>query len=215
MLSNRPRPFTSPGTSKFFKPAFQYLSNITNTPKPYRTHGRSSSIDGSDLESFRDHDTPLDLAPSSNMNQLSNRSSGELHPTPVPLIDFSRSPSPYARNRSAVHSEDEDDELEPVAPIQPLIDQTIGNSRQRWQDSLNEGGLGGWLFGSPLGWQVYVGLLVFLVGGCGFVLLLMNRFILWSMYCYQHGKLSQILANPFSNSWCLQVMRPSSPSTYP
>jgi hypothetical protein len=29
-----------------------------------------------------------------------------------------------------------------------------------------------------VGWQVWVGLLVFLVGGCGFGLLLMNRFIM-------------------------------------
>ncbi|KAJ9640428.1 hypothetical protein H2199_005967 [Coniosporium tulheliwenetii] len=89
------------------------------------------------------------------MNQHSTRSSGELHPTSVPLIDLSRSPSPYPRSRSAVHSEDEDDEVEIVPPIQPLIAPDFGSSRQRWRDSLNEGGLGGWLLGSPLGWQVY------------------------------------------------------------
>lgn len=43
---------------------------------------------------------------------------------------------------------------------------------------LKQGGIGRFFFGTSIGWRVYLGLLVFWVGGCQFGLVLMNRFIL-------------------------------------
>ncbi|OCK84661.1 hypothetical protein K432DRAFT_389366 [Lepidopterella palustris CBS 459.81] len=110
----------------------------------------------------------------------SSKNSGELQPG-VPLIDISRTPSPYPRSRSAVQSEDEDDEFEPVSSIRPLVAEDIGSGGSSgWKKYFRNGGLGGFFFGTWMGWQIYVGLLVFWVGGCGYGLLLMNRFILWT-----------------------------------
>lgn len=47
-------------------------------------------------------------------------------------------------------------------------------------DIFKKGGLGQFFFGTRIGWHVYVGLLVFWVGGCQFGLMLMNRFVLWT-----------------------------------
>jgi len=56
---------------------------------------------------------------------------------------------------------------------------TGGVSRKRTR-LLQRGGVGQFLFGTDVGWRVYVALLVFWVGGCQFGVLLMNRFILWT-----------------------------------
>ncbi|KAF2453739.1 hypothetical protein BDY21DRAFT_354924 [Lineolata rhizophorae] len=126
----------------------------------------------------------------------------QLHPQNIPLIDLSsRSPSPYARSRPAAAtaaSEDDDDddyflfEREPSV-VRPLVADDVGTgafsagggrrlagegSRSSWRRVLRAGGLGSFFFGTWIGWQVYVALLVVWVGGCGFGLLLMNRFIL-------------------------------------
>lgn len=97
---------------------------------------------------------------------------------PVPLIDIgSRSTSPYPRSRSAVQSEDEDDEYGAVSSIRPLVGHGRGGASAP-RGIKQQGGLGHFLFGTWAGWQVWVGMLVFWVGGCQFGLLLMNRFIM-------------------------------------
>ncbi|KAL1644912.1 hypothetical protein SLS58_003983 [Diplodia intermedia] len=114
----------------------------------------------------------------------------------VPLVDLSsRTPSPYPRSRasaSVAASEDEDDDVlyepGPSSLVRPLVSAAdIGTggsggsgSGASWNMRVlrNNGGLGNFFFGSWLGWQVYVGLLVFWVAGAAFGLLLMNRFIL-------------------------------------
>jgi hypothetical protein len=119
----------------------------------------------------------------------SRDSSGELEPG-IPLVDYSRtpSPSPYrTRTRSATQSEDEDDNV-PLS-LRPLVSGGSGDvdALRRegggwWRSLTKSESLGGFLFGTWGGWQVYVCLLVvwsFAVGG---VLVLMNRFILWSEY---------------------------------
>lgn len=100
----------------------------------------------------------------------------------MPLIDISggsRASSPYPRSRSAVQSEDEDDDFEPMDSIRPLVgSHDIGRGGSAFRGIMRQGGLGGFFFGTWLGWQIWVGLLVFWVGGCSFGLLLMNRFIM-------------------------------------
>lgn len=75
-----------------------------------------------------------------------------------------------------MQSEDEDDEYEVASSIRPLVGRKGGGSAVR--GITKQGGLGYFLFNSWVGWQVWVGLLVFWVGGCQFGLLLMNRFIM-------------------------------------
>jgi hypothetical protein len=61
------------------------------------------------------------------------------------------------------------------------VSSDIGGGGSTWKRVFRNGGLGNFFFGTWMGWQMYVGLLVFWVGVCGFGLLLMNRFILQSM----------------------------------
>jgi hypothetical protein len=125
------------------------------------------------------------MEPTSRQSHSSKNSlSSELQP-PVPLIDIgtasangSRATSPYPRSRSAVQSEDEDDDFEPASSIRPLVSSDVGSGGRGWKGIWRQGGLGAFFFGTWIGWQVWVGLLVFWVGGCSFGLMLMNRFIM-------------------------------------
>lgn len=104
-------------------------------------------------------------------------SQSELQP-PVPLIDLgSRNTSPYPRIRSAAQSEDEDDDFEPASSIRPLVGRGSARGGAK-KYILSQGGLGYFLYNTWAGWQVWVGVLIILVGGCSFGLLLMNRFIM-------------------------------------
>lgn len=175
---NSSRPFARTANN-VFRPAFSYLNNVARDlpkktdKKATRRKNSASSLDDtdhSDIEQYAQMD-------GSRLSHSSKNSLSELQPA-VPLIDISsRSTSPYPRSRSAVQSEDEDDDFEPADSIRPLVNHNVGGgsiSRGIW----SEGGLGGFFFGTWMGWQVYVALLVFWVGGCGFGLLLMNRFIM-------------------------------------
>nr|POF04601.1 hypothetical protein CFP56_56082 [Quercus suber] len=103
---------------------------------------------------------------------------------PTPLLTQSRSPSPLAaRQRSAHQSEDESDA--DVYPESDTIPQRRPHMPKRRQDSRQtkiwqKGGLGRCLFQTTIGRDIYVGLLVFWLGGCQFGTLLINRFILWT-----------------------------------
>lgn len=113
--------------------------------------------------------------------RTTSNGSAEAQAGAIPLIDISRTPSPYPRARSAAQSEDEDEEYEPAASlVRPLVASDSGNGREgrTWQRITRNGGLGKFFFGTWVGWQIYVGLLVFWVAGTSFYLLLMNRFIL-------------------------------------
>lgn len=181
---NSSRPFTR-GASRVFRPAFDYLDNFTRAAQlprdPQKTAGRSSrrKNSGSSLDDT-DHSDVEQYAQmeSSRTSHSSRNSQHELQPV-MPLIDVgSRSTSPYPRSRSAVQSEDEDDELEPASSIRPLVSSDVGRGGSVARGIWRQGGLGGFFFGTWMGWQIWVGLLVFWVGGCSFGLLLMNRFIL-------------------------------------
>lgn len=143
---------------------------------------------------------PMDSSSSSSSSHLRQPSSGSTAgastdqlAASVPLVDLSsRTPSPYPRSRtsaSAVSASsdwgDDDDGLldDPASSaslVRPLVAADIGSGGSGGMRRMSVGGVGNWLFGTWAGWQVYVGVLVVWVGGAGFGLLLMNRFILLS-----------------------------------
>jgi hypothetical protein len=183
------RPFTKAGNP--FKSAFSYLSNASSRPTSSKrsSHRSSTPLNEPDLDLDSDIENRTmdhNRSTSGHSSHSSNHSFTGLQPGNIPLIDFSRSPSPYPRSRSAAQSEDEDDDdFEPTSSIRPLVASDIGSGGAGsggWKRIFRVGGLGGFFFGTWMGWQVYVGLLVFWVGGCGFGLLLMNRFILLSKF---------------------------------
>lgn len=203
MNSFSSRPFAR-NASKTFRPAFDYLSNnlravqlpTTSKHSAAATHRRKTTNDSIDEI---DSDLENNKNSSSGAGKMDRRShsrhgSGEAGlAAPVELIDVgsrANSPNPnasslhsYPRARSAAQTEDEDDEYELSSSTRPLVGGASFVGGRSMYDRgvrmvLRQGGLGAWLFGTWVGWQVWVGLLVFWVGGCGFGLLLMNRFIM-------------------------------------
>jgi hypothetical protein len=63
-------------------------------------------------------------------------------------------------------------------PATRLLGHHVAPRATLWRRLFKEGGLGEYFLGTSIGWQVWLGLLVFWTGGCGFGLLLMNRFIM-------------------------------------
>ena len=170
-------------SNALFQPALQYLSR-SRTPSPHPK--RSDSID----EAYADG-TAL-----SRQSSNPNSTFGEFSTGSIPLITLSRSPSPYPRSRSsAAQSEDEDDEYDNIPPETPIITTGRIGERRTWKGWLKNGGFGAWLFGSKLGWQIYVGFLVLFVGGTEFELVMLNRIILWSKRHTLLGALSFLYAN--------------------
>lgn len=172
---NRPNPFAS---ASFFKPAAQFLGS-TPSPSP-ASHRKSLSLDGS--ESDTEAGGRLAVMDDHDRKSRSKFRADELMPTPMPLIDISRTTSPYPRSRSAVQSEDEDDyDFGQAAQRKPLVSKDfVGTSKSNAKRIFQKGGVGHFLFGTAIGWRIYLALLVFWVGGCQFGLLLMNRFIFWT-----------------------------------
>ena len=198
MNSFNSRPFAR-NASKTFRPAFDYLSNgirsvqlpTTSKHSATATHRRKTTNDSiddidDDLES-NNHSSKHGTMDRRSHSRHGSQEAGAGLSAPVPLIDIgSRSASPnphsYPRSRSAAQSEDEDDDYDyEGSSIRPLVGGRSSDTLARngsWKMILRQGGLGKWLFGTWAGWQVWVGLLVFWTGGCGFGLLLMNRFIM-------------------------------------
>lgn len=186
---NSARPFSRTAQKTFRRP-LDFLSNLSrpsagsSTPLPpsrtrkksdsYRRKASVSSLDDTDSSDV-EHYAQMEA---SRRSHSTHNSQSDLQP-PVALIDVgSRSTSPYPRNRSAAQSEDEDDDFEPVSSIRPLVSHDVGRGADYSRGFWTQGGPGAFFFGTWKGWQVWVGLLVFWVGGCGFGLLLMNRFIM-------------------------------------
>lgn len=102
------------------------------------------------------------------MTTFDPRGSSELRPTSVPLVNLSRSPSPYSRKQSSSGPSGEEEEeaeraFEHVAVGQPSSARLdVGNICAKLVHNR--------------------GLLVMLVGVCSFLLLFCNRLILWSKY---------------------------------
>lgn len=101
----------------------------------------------------------------------------ERHPG-IELVGLgSRSTISYASNTARSDKEDDGD-LQPAGSTHSLMGHDDERGGNLWKKLFKQGGLGDFFFGSSLGWQLWVGLLVFWTGGCGFGLLLMNRFIM-------------------------------------
>lgn len=157
---NLPKPLLNP--SSFFAPALSYISS-------QRPHTRDPSIDDSSKMGLTRH------------LSRDSSSSADLDSNGIPLIDFSRTPSPnpyrarQSGSGSGAVSEDEDFDADIPLSLRPLVDEHPERKRL-WKS----GGLGAFLFGTWAGWQVYVGVLVLYVSCVSYVLVLLNRFILWS-----------------------------------
>lgn len=191
------RPFTR-SANNLFRPALDLLNDNLSNPRTAKKRNRAraaahttasgkhsykSSVGSLDDIDYSDREQYAQMEPNARASHSTQNSLSELQP-PTQLIDIgsasgSRATSPYPRARSAVQSEDEDDEFGAVDSIRPLMSRDVGSGGRRgWKGVWKQGGLGAFFFGTWLGWQVWVGLLVFWVGGCGFGLMLMNRFIL-------------------------------------
>ncbi|KAF2036516.1 hypothetical protein EK21DRAFT_83478 [Setomelanomma holmii] len=153
-----------------FRKPLDFLSNLSRSavhlpqdsshkrPDGYRKrrNNSASSLDDTDHSDIENY---AQMEP--RKSHSTQNSQSELQP-PVPLIDIgSRSTSPYPRSRSAVQSEDEDDDYGIASSVRPLVGHGSGRGGNTARGIFSQGGLGHFLFGTWIGWQVWVGLLVF------------------------------------------------------
>jgi hypothetical protein len=166
--------------SNLSRPAVQLPSNHHPKKSDGHSHSKRRNNSASSLDDTDHSDIEFYAQMEPRRSHSTQNSQSELQP-PVPLIDIgSRNTSPYPRIRSAAQSdddEDDDDEFGPASSIRPLVGRASAKSHAH-RGTFSEGFLGRFLFGTWLGWQIWVGLLVFLVGGTSFGLLLMNRFVM-------------------------------------
>jgi hypothetical protein len=148
--------------SNLSRPAVQLPSNHHPKKSDGHSHSKRRNNSASSLDDTDHSDIEFYAQMEPRRSHSTQNSQSELQP-PVPLIDIgSRNTSPYPRIRSAAQSDDDEDDDDEFGPA----------------GTFSEGFLGRFLFGTWLGWQIWVGLLVFLVGGTSFGLLLMNRFVM-------------------------------------
>jgi hypothetical protein len=173
-----------------FRPALQYLLST----RPRSNHSKNSSS-GS-----------LDSEPESSRSRMfsNSRSSTDYRNAPsIPLINISRSPSPFPRRHSGsnpVSDSDDDDWGDSSSTRHPFLPNEP-RKLTGWNALLRGGGLGQFIFTTSAGWQLYIALLVFWLGGCEIGLILMNRIILWSGYLKEnytsHTKLMEMIAGVY------------------
>jgi hypothetical protein len=175
-----------------FRPALQYLLSAGRPRSNHRQSSSSGSLD-SDGDGAR-----------SRMSPYNPKSSTELRSTSIPLINISRSPSPFQRRRAesnpASETDDEDWGDNPSSSRRPFLSQEGAKlTGSSWL--IYGGGLGQFFFNTPLGWQLYIGILVLWLGGCQIGLTIMNRIILWSGFLQQnytsHTKLIPLIAGVY------------------
>jgi len=92
----------------------------------------------------------------------------------------SRNSSPHTRS-SVAPSEDDDSEFEPATSLRPLVREHESVGARGWR-RLMQGGLGDYLTKTWSGWQILVLMLVAWSCATNFGMLLLNRFILCSMF---------------------------------
>ncbi|CZR68776.1 uncharacterized protein PAC_18675 [Phialocephala subalpina] len=177
-------------SSNPFKPALQYLISAGRNPSKHRQSNSSGSLD-SDGEGTRSR---MSYQP---------KSSNEFRQTSIPLISISRSPSPFRRRHSdsnpASETDDDDWGDYPNSSRQPFLPDA--SKLTGWQWLMYGGGFGHFFFNTPVGWQLYIGILVLWLGGCQIGLTIMNRIILWSGYLQNnytaHTKLITLIAGVY------------------
>ncbi|TVY24719.1 GDP-fucose transporter [Lachnellula hyalina] len=173
-----------------FRPALQYLLSAGKPRANHYTHQKSSSSGSIDSDSD---------APRARMNP---KNSTGFRSTSIPLISISRSPSPYARSPSNPASDTDDDDWGDgrSSSRRPFLP-SDGYKLTGWRALLYGGGFGQWLFTTQSGWAIYIGVLVFWLGGCQIGLTIMNRIILWSGYLQDnytsHTKLMVLIAGVY------------------
>lgn len=205
--SHRPRhAMHRPGSSRTFS-VFRKPHEIlaANLPSITFTHSRqrNRSSGGSSASSSSRHATPNLLvddsdedegASTSRSRPIASRSNSRtrsdsppyqdnLDPDSVPLRDWNdgrrdllaRTPSPYLRREE----EFGEDGILGTGFHEGMIGAGSADNRglASW---FRNGKLGSWLWDTKEGWMVYIGLLLLLYGVCSLLLLIMNRFILWS-----------------------------------
>lgn len=178
-------------SSNPFKPALQYLISAGRSPSKHRQSNSSGSLD-SDGE-----------RPRSRMSYNPKSSNEFRQQASIPLISISRSPSPFRRRHSdsnpASETDDDDWGDYPNSSRQPFLpDQS---KLTGWRHLVYGGGFGHFFFNTPLGWQLYIGVLVLWLGGCQIGLTIMNRIILSSGYLHEnytsHTKLMILIAGVY------------------
>ncbi|KAL2059760.1 hypothetical protein VTL71DRAFT_10144, partial [Oculimacula yallundae] len=126
--------------------------------------------------------------------------------TSIPLISISRSPSPFRRRPSASGSETDDDDWGDsyIASQEPFLSQGQGAKYTGWRWLIYGGGMGHFFFNTPLGWQIYVGILVIWLGGCQTGLTVMNRIILWTgVYKFPYPLTTTLIEMLMTHCWIL------------
>ncbi|KAI5247890.1 hypothetical protein E4T43_01717 [Aureobasidium subglaciale] len=173
--------------TSFFKPAASLLGSSNNSSTA-AARRRSLSLDDSDTEAQRHTPEPppsLYTMKEASSTIPSNAKDVFSEPTSLatsPRAGTSRSQLPSAKSPSVAQFEDDEEyEMRHISQSRPLVakDSTVGE-RSSTQRIFQKGGVGQFLFGTVVGWRLYLALLVFWVGGCQFGTLLMNRFILWT-----------------------------------
>ena len=156
-----------------FRPAVQYLVSPGRPRSNHRQSGSSGSLD-SDGEGARSRMPPSDC--------------NELRPASIPLIIISGSASPARRPPDCSPNSDTDDDDwgdNPSSTQQPFFMQDRAKFTG-WRRFMYGGGAGQFFFNTPLGWQLYIGILVLWLGGCQIGLTIMNRIIMWSGYLQEN-----------------------------
>ena len=122
--------------------------------------------------------------------------------TSIPLINISRSPSPFQRRRSGSNPIDSDDDdwrdrsssRHPFLPDEP-------RRLTGWKAFLYGGGFGQFFLTTSIGWQLYIAVLVLWLGGCELGLIIINRIIFSSGYLKDnytsHTKLMELIAGMY------------------
>jgi len=164
-----------------FRPAIQYL---VSAGRPRSSH-RKSSTSGS-----------LDSDGGGARTRMTLNVPTESRTISVPQISISRSPSPPAPFRRRADSDPNSDTDDDDYGYYPRSIQD-GNKIFGWKWWIYGGGTGKFFFNTPLGWQIYIGLLVLWLGVSQIGLIAVNRIIMWSAYLQQnytsHTKLIPII----------------------
>ncbi|KAK6595902.1 hypothetical protein H4I96_10221 [Botrytis cinerea] len=140
-----------------FRPALQYLIHTANSnlPRTRSNHRKSYSI--SSLDS--------DGESGDKMSSRNATTSSELYPS-IPLINISRSPSPYrptaASGPEPTSESDEEYDNWGTSSRRPILS-GVEPKYTGWRYALYSGGLGQFLFNTSLGWRFYVGVLLMIL----------------------------------------------------